>query len=160
MERRGFRLPNARRTEPKRAIMYEMFLQPLIGGMLIGAAASLLLYFIGRLAGVSGIVSGVFQRDRAERLWRLAFIVGLLAAGKAFVIFTGQALPIHLDLTGPWLWVAGLLVGIGTRLGNGCTSGHGVCGIGRLSGRSAVATAVFIVTAMMVVAIRRHVLGG
>src|SRR6476620_3325397 len=115
----------------------------LAGGCLIGLAASILLLVNGRLAGISNIVGGLVRPQAGETSWRLAFVVGLLLAGIAAAAFAPQQLsaspasPLRLAL-------AGLLVGGGTRLANGCTSGHGVCGISRLSLRSLVATAVFI----------------
>ncbi|MET0387742.1 MAG: YeeE/YedE family protein [Polyangiales bacterium] len=124
----------------------------LIGGVLIGLAASLFLLGIGRVAGISGILGGLIApgSERAERGWRGAFVLGLLAIG-------GMAAFVAPDRLGssprswPLLVAAGLLVGIGTRLGSGCTSGHGVCGISRLSPRSIVATITFIATGMIVV---------
>lgn len=129
----------------------------LVGGALIGLAASLLLLGSGRIAGVSGIAAGaLFSREADGRGWRLAFLAGMLAAGAAFVALAPQAI-------GPsprptlWLGIAGLLVGIGTRLGSGCTSGHGVCGISRLSARSLVATALFLGAGMLTVLLIRIV---
>lgn len=132
----------------------------LIGGALIGLAASLLLLGSGRIAGVSGIAAGaLFGRDAAERSWRRAFVAGLVAAGVPFVLFAPGAIG-----TSPrsmlWLAVSGLLVGVGTRIGNGCTSGHGVCGVSRLSPRSLAATALFVATGMVTVALWRLLTGG
>jgi hypothetical protein len=132
----------------------------LLGGALIGLAASLLLLGSGRIAGVSGIAAGaLFSRDAEGRHWRLAFLAGLLAAGVPFVLFAPEAI-------GPsprptlWLAISGLLVGVGTRLGSGCTSGHGVCGVSRLSPRSLVATALFVAAGMLTVALWRWFAGG
>jgi uncharacterized membrane protein YedE/YeeE len=131
-----------------------------IGGALIGLAAVLLMLFTGRIAGVSGITGGVFNPRSDDRLWRLAFIVGLIAAPLAAAL-AGHAVAMP-QMPGSTIVIAvgGLLVGFGTRLGNGCTSGHGICGIARLSPRSIAATLVFMVAAMAVVAVTRHVIGG
>ena len=130
----------------------------LIGGGLIGLAAVLLMLLNGRIAGVSGILGEALTGD--DRGWRLAFLIGLIAA-PLLLGAVGRPLPV------PWMpssftivIAAGLLVGFGTRLGGGCTSGHGVCGFARLSPRSIAATLIFIGTAIVVVAIVRHGLGG
>jgi uncharacterized membrane protein YedE/YeeE len=126
----------------------------LAGGALIGLSASLLFALGGRIAGISGIAAGGLFETGNERGWRLAFIAGLLLAGLAFVLAApGAITPAPLPLG--WLVLAGLLVGVGTRLGNGCTSGHGVCGISRLSLRSWVATAVFVGVGMLTVTLLR-----
>jgi len=127
----------------------------LVGGALIGVAASLLLLGSGRIAGVSGIAAGaLFSREGGERWWRLAFLAGLIGAGLPFVVFAPEAIgPSPRPLL--WLALAGLLVGVGTRLGGGCTSGHGVCGVSRLSPRSLVATALFVGTGMLTVSLLR-----
>jgi uncharacterized protein len=127
----------------------------LLGGALIGLAASLLLLGTGRVAGVSGITAGaLFSREPSARSWRLAFLAGLVAAGVPFVLFApGAIAPSPRPLL--WLAISGLLVGIGTRLGNGCTSGHGVCGVSRLSPRSLVATALFVGAGMLTVTLLR-----
>jgi uncharacterized membrane protein YedE/YeeE len=120
------------------------------GGALIGISSVLLLWLNGRIAGISGIMNGVFGRQWAEVGWRLAFIVGLIAGGFLFQWSTGTVLIERTDFP-EWMTIlAGLLVGYGTRLGGGCTSGHGICGIGRLSARSIVATATFVVIGMLV----------
>lgn len=134
-------------------------LPALWGGLLIGAAALLLLYLNGRIAGISGIMAGAARMKGLERWWRLAFVAGLVLG--AFVYGRAvDAAPISIVTNTPLLIAAGLLVGIGTRLGNGCTSGHGVCGIGRLSRRSLAATAVFMLAAAVTVYAVRHGLGG
>jgi uncharacterized protein len=124
------------------------FLQSLFGGVLIGLASWLLLATLGRVAGISGIVGGLLGRERAsadERNWRWAFIFGLMVAGVLAMAWSGQPAIPPLALRSPWLLAAaGLLVGFGTVLGSGCTSGHGVCGLGRRSARSLVATLVFM----------------
>ena len=136
------------------------FLQSLIGGVLIGLASWLLLFSLGRVAGISGIVGGLLGRERAsaeERNWRWAFIFGLMVAGVLAMAWTGQAaLPAPASRS-PWLLAAaGLLVGFGTILGSGCTSGHGVCGLGRRSARSLVATLVFMGFGVATVALVKH----
>ncbi len=131
-----------------------------IGGALIGLAAVLLMLFTGRIAGVSGITGGIFNPRSDDRLWRLAFIAGLIAAPLAAAL-AGHAVAMpQMPASTIVIAVGGLLVGFGTRLGNGCTSGHGICGIARLSPRSIAATMVFMVAAMAVVAVTRHVIGG
>ena len=119
------------------------------GGALIGAAAALLWVALGRIAGISGILGGLAGAPAGEHGWRLAFLGGLVGAPLLLI----AADPARLAL-------AGLLVGFGTRLGAGCTSGHGVCGIARLSPRSIAATGVFMATAAATVFLSRHVLGG
>ena len=131
----------------------------LIGGLLIGASAALFLLLSGRIAGISGILGGLLHPARSEIGWRTAFLAGLFIAPLAYVAFGGRLPPVVLDASLPLLAVAGLIVGFGTRLGAGCTSGHGVCGIGRGSPRSIVATLVFMTTAIVTVFITRHVLG-
>jgi len=131
-----------------------------VGGALIGLAAVLLMRLNGRIAGITGIFAGVIEPQRTEWTWRAAFIVGLLAAPLSAMLI---GYPVPIPQMPPSLLViagAGLLVGFGTRLSNGCTSGHGVCGIARLSPRSITATGIFMVTAMIVVALTRHGLGG
>jgi hypothetical protein len=134
-------------------------LSALLGGVLIGIASALLMLLNGRIAGITGIVGGIIARAAGDQLWRLAFVAGLIVAPILGDLF-GHPLP-EPQMPASWFVIAaaGLLVGFGTRLGGGCTSGHGVCGIARLSGRSIVATAVFVATAMLVVAIVRHSLG-
>jgi uncharacterized membrane protein YedE/YeeE len=132
----------------------------LAGGGLIGLAATMLMLLLGRIAGISGIVAGCLDGVWRERRWRAAFVAGLVAppllAGAAGFHILPPEMPTNMAL----IAVGGLLVGFGTRLGGGCTSGHGVCGIARLSPRSIVATAIFMLTAMMVVAITHHAIGG
>ena len=127
----------------------------LLGGALIGLAATVLYAGIGRIAGISGIVNNAIER-RQERGWRLAFLAGLLAAAAAWFAWSGEA-PRN-DFPLPWLLAAGLLVGFGTRLGNGCTSGHGICGLARLSKRSLIAVLVFMGSGVATVYLLRHVL--
>lgn len=132
----------------------------LIGGALIGLSASMMLLFNGRIAGVSGIVGGLLQPSRGEAPWRAAFLAGLLAGGLLLALVHPRALPSPAAAPSLGLVAAGLLVGFGTRLGNGCTSGHGVCGLSRLSFRSLVATAIFMGAAVATVFVVRHLLGG
>jgi uncharacterized membrane protein YedE/YeeE len=134
------------------------------GGALIGLSAMLLMLLLGRIAGVSGILAGCFDGARSDGrwdgAWRIAFILGLVAvpliAGAAGFAVEAPQMPMSWSL----IAVAGALVGFGTRLGGGCTSGHGVCGVARLSPRSLTATAIFVVTAVIVVALTHHVIGG
>lgn len=131
-----------------------------IGGALIGLAAALLMLLNGRIAGVTGIAAGLIDPASPDRAWRAAFLVGLVAAPLAAMAL-GYAVPTpRLPASLVTIAVAGLLVGFGTRLGNGCTSGHGICGIARLSRRSIAATAIFMAAAIIVVALIRHVAGG
>jgi len=134
-------------------------LEALVGGALIGVAAALLLLVNGRIAGISGIVGGLLQRPRNGDIgWRLAFVAGLVAAPLVYRLLA--PLPPTGTLAGtPVLILAGLLVGFGSRLGSGCTSGHGVCGLSRLSPRSLVATACFMTCGFATVFVVRHVLG-
>jgi uncharacterized protein len=131
-----------------------------IGGALIGLSAVLLMLFNGRIAGVSGILGGLLNSQISDRAWRVAFIVGLIAAPVAAGL-AGYAVPMP-KLPGSYVTVAiaGLLVGFGTRMGSGCTSGHGICGIARLSPRSIAATMIFMTSAIVVVALTHHALAG
>jgi uncharacterized membrane protein YedE/YeeE len=129
----------------------------LAGGALIGAAAAILVLFNGRIAGISGIAGGLLSSGPSDRAWRYAFLGGLLAAPLAYRVCA--ALPaLQIDAGYGTLIAAGLLVGVGTRYGAGCTSGHGVCGLSRLSPRSAVATAVFMAAGFATVYVVRHLL--
>ena len=131
------------------------------GGLLIGSAAALLLLLNGRIAGVSGMVASVVRIADAGPPWRLAaaFLVGL-PLGALFVSTFVRQPDVQVTSSVPMLIAAGLLVGVGTRLGNGCTSGHGVCGIGRLSVRSIAATATFMAAGAATVFVTRHMVGG
>ena len=130
-------------------------LPALIGGALIGLAATLLYAGIGRIAGISGIVNNAIE-DRQGRGWRIAFLAGLVIAGGAWLAGSGAAPRTGYPLI--WLLIAGLLVGFGTRIGNGCTSGHGICGLARLSKRSLLAVAVFMAAGIFTTYLMRHVL--
>ena len=131
----------------------------LIGGLLIGASAALFLVLNGRIAGISGILGGLLQPARSDLGWRLAFLAGLLIAPLLHTAVRGSLPPVELDAPMGLLVLAGLLVGFGTRLGAGCTSGHGVCGIGRGSPRSIAATLIFMTTAILTVFVTRHLMG-
>ena len=130
----------------------------LTGGLLIGAAAAMLLLFNGRIAGVSGILGGLLRPMAGDIGWRMAVVFGLVGAPLVY----GLAAPlpsVHVDAGMTTLVVAGLLVGVGTRYGSGCTSGHGVCGLSRLSPRSMAATAAFMIAGFVTVFIARHLFG-
>lgn len=137
-----------------------------IGGALIGLAAALMLLFEGRIAGISGILDGVFRRrgdEEAPPAWQAVFIGGMALGGLVLLVVQGSVerdfVMTNLELSPLLVIVAGLLVGFGTRLGSGCTSGHGVCGIPRLSGRSIVATLTFMAVAVATVFVTNHVFG-
>lgn len=130
----------------------------LIGGVLIGLAASIMLLMNGRIAGISGIVSGTVMPGTKDRDERLVFLVGLLGGGALLFWLRPQSMPNAASLPIGLAALAGVIVGFGTRLGNGCTSGHGVCGISRLSARSLVATITFMVTGAITVFITQHLL--
>ena len=130
----------------------------LIGGAVIGVAAALFVVLNGRIAGISGIVGGLLRPQAGDLSWRIVFVAGLVAAPLAYSLFA--ALPeVQIDAGYAMLVAAGLIVGVGTRYGAGCTSGHGVCGISRLSPRSIVATLAFMGTGFATVFATRHLLG-
>ncbi len=129
-----------------------------LGGGLIGLSAVILMGGLGRIAGVSGILGGLFTVDLSGALWRLAFLAGLVLSPFLYRKVTGELPDFAVTNDVFYLVAAGLLVGFGTSIGSGCTSGHGVCGIARLSKRSLVAVAVFMVSAMVTVFIMRHVI--
>ena len=132
----------------------------LLGGALIGLASVLLMMLTGRIAGISGILGGCLTLAAGDKVWRFAFILGLILAPVVSDVL-GYPLPMP-QMPASWaiIVIAGFLVGLGARLGGGCTSGHGVCGIARISTRSIVATAIFMASAILVVSIMRHGLGG
>ena len=130
----------------------------LSGGLLIGLTAALLWVANGRIAGISGIVGNLPSASTRDIAWRVAFLIGLIAAPWCYAALAG-APPIRLDATVPVVIAGGLLVGFGTRLGGGCTSGHGVCGLARLSPRSIVATLLFMAAGFITVFVMRHVVG-
>ncbi|MEO7761058.1 MAG: YeeE/YedE family protein [Casimicrobiaceae bacterium] len=129
----------------------------LAGGVLIGIAAALFVLINGRIAGISGIVGGLFRPALADIPWRLAFIAGLILAPSLYGAFVYLP-PLKIDASFGILIIAGLLVGVGTRYGAGCTSGHGVCGISRLSPRAVVATLIFMLTGFATVYVVRHLI--
>jgi len=131
----------------------------LIGGALIGLATAALMLLTGRIAGISGIFGGLISFNATDRGWRFAFIAGLIAA-PLLATLAGRPLPMPTMPILAITIIGGLLVGYGTRMSGGCTSGHGVCGMARLSPRSIVATLLFIVAAIITVAIMRHGIGG
>jgi uncharacterized membrane protein YedE/YeeE len=132
----------------------------LVGGALIGLASVLLMMLIGRIAGISGILGGCLASVGGEKLWQLAFVAGLILSPLASGL-VGYPLPMpQMPASSLVIVMGGFLAGLGACLGGGCTSGHGVCGIARLSGRSIVATVTFMATAFIVVAIMRHGIGG
>jgi uncharacterized membrane protein YedE/YeeE len=136
-------------------------LSGLIGGALIGLAAALLMLLTGRIAGIAGIFGGLLPLQSGDRDWRLAFIAGMIAAPVLAMLLLGAPLPKPvMPASLVVVAIGGLLVGFGSRMGGGCTSGHGVCGMARLSARSLVATAVFMVVAIATVAVVRHGIGG
>ena len=132
----------------------------LAGGALIGLAASALLLMNGRIAGISGILGGLLAPARGDIAWRLLFLAGLAGGALLYRIVGADGLVVRFDATYPVIVAGGLLVGFGTTIGGGCTSGHGVCGIARLSPRSLVATLTFLVTGVATVFVARHLVGG
>jgi len=127
----------------------------LAGGILIGLSAAIFILFNGRIAGISGIIGGLIPPQREDTSWRIAFLAGLIGAPLLYRTIT-QLPTTHILADTPSLIVAGLLVGLGTRYGAGCTSGHGVCGLSRMSPRSLVATATFMLAGFVTVALARH----
>ncbi|MBL8597851.1 MAG: YeeE/YedE family protein [Devosia sp.] len=132
----------------------------LLGGSLIGLAAVALMAFNGRIAGMTGIMTGLLPPFAADWGWRAAFLLGAIGAPILMVLAGGHTVAFESTAPAPWLIVGGLIVGVGVYFGSGCTSGHGVCGIARLSPRSIVATLTFMATAVATVFVVRHVLGG
>lgn len=133
-------------------------LPSLSGGLLIGLAAAMAALLLGRIAGISGIVAGLLKPFSGDVGWRFAFVLGMLLAPALWMLFMPMP-QIEIEASNGMLIVAGLLVGVGTRYGAGCTSGHGVCGLSRLSRRSMVATATFMAVGFITVYIVRHLLG-
>ncbi len=131
----------------------------LSGGVLIGLSALLLMWSVGRIAGISGIVFGAANSQGAERQWRLVFIGGLFLGSLIAAWLSGALSEVKPVASTPMMLAAGLIVGFGTRMGSGCTSGHGVCGISRFSLRSVVATATFMTSGFITVFVIRHLLG-
>ena len=131
-----------------------------IGGLLIGAAATLMLLLKGRIAGISGIIGGLLHPSHGDSSWRAMFLLGMMAAPLGSLLWFGKLPEATVTASSRMLIIAGLLVGFGTRLGSGCTSGHGVCGLARRSQRSLVSTLTFIATGAIAVYASRHLLGG
>jgi len=131
----------------------------LIGGLLIGSAASLMLLLKGRIAGISGIIGGLLHPSAGDASWRVLFLIGMMTAPLGHLLWTGRLPEITSDVSNRTLIMSGLLVGFGTRLGSGCTSGHGVCGLARRSPRSLVATLTFILSGALAVFVSRHLIG-
>jgi len=130
----------------------------LAGGALIGLAATMLLLFNGRIAGISGIVNGLFDAT-GDRVWRVAFLLSMISSAAAVYHLTPMSFEPRIGFPTWLLVLAGLMVGFGTRMGSGCTSGHGICGIGRLSLRSIIATACFFSVGVVTAVVSRHLLG-
>ena len=133
-------------------------LTALIGGLLIGLAATMFILLNGRIAGISGVLGGLLTPSRGDISWRLAFLTGLVLAPAAWMLAT-ELPPINIEAGYPLVIIAGLVVGLSTRYGSGCTSGHGVCGLSRLSPRSLVATLAFMGTGFATVFVIRHLIG-
>ena len=133
-------------------------LAALAGGVLIGIAAAMFVLLNGRIAGISGVLGGLLRPVKGDSAWRLAFVLGLVGAPLVYLLFAALPKP-QIDAGYGELILAGLLVGVGTRYGSGCTSGHGVCGLSRLSPRSLVATAAFMGAGFVTVFVTRHLLG-
>lgn len=130
----------------------------LVGGLLIGLAVTLLLVLNGRIGGISGIVGGLLAFGGRDLGWRAAFVAGLVLGALAYAISAGAASVVEVRTSLPVVVAGGVLVGFGTRLGSGCTSGHGICGLARFSRRCVVATSVFFSVAILTVFLTRHVL--
>lgn len=134
--------------------------QSLAGGALIGLASTLLMLFLGRIMGATGILAGILAAGpRDDKSWRVALLLGMITAPLAVLIVTGQMPAIEAPVSLPMLVAGGVIVGVGVTYGSGCTSGHGVCGMARLSPRSIAATLIFMVTTGLTVFVVRHVLG-
>jgi uncharacterized membrane protein YedE/YeeE len=131
----------------------------LVGGLLIGLSATLLLWLNGRLAGISGVLGELLPPRAPDSVWRWLFLTGLVVGAGGYAALTGSATPVRSGFPIPLLLLAGLLTGFGTARANGCTSGHGVCGLARFSVRSLVATVVFLVVAVFTTFVLRHVIG-
>jgi len=133
-------------------------LAAVIGGVLIAVATAMLLFFNGRIAGISGIIGGLLRPQEGNLGWRIAFVLGLVLAPAAYRLFAEMP-QIQIEASWPILVVAGVLVGVGTRYASGCTSGHAVCGLSRFSPRSLAATAAFMAAGFVVVFVMRHLIG-
>ncbi len=131
-----------------------------LGGAILGLGAALMLLGLGRIAGISGIFGGLLLRKAGDVAWRVAFVLGLVLGGALMFQLAPAMFSVSIERSLLTIVMAGLFVGFGTRMGNGCTSGHGVCGISRLSPRSMIATATFMVTGALTVFFATHVFGG
>ena len=129
------------------------------GGILIGLSVTIMLFFNGRITGVSGIIAGLLTPKTGEWLWRLVFLIGMIAGSTFFVYLYPETFIPRTGFPTSLLVIGGLLVGFGTKLGSGCTSGHGICGIAQLSPRSIVATVIFMLSGAITVFIMRHIIG-
>lgn len=138
--------------------IYSAYIANFTGGLMIGFAAAMLVLFNGRIAGISGILGGLLQADKGDRVWRVLFTLGLVTAPVVYRITFGLPI-VTIEADTIELIIAGLLVGIGTRYASGCTSGHGVCGISRGSIRSIAATVTFMTSGFVTVYLTRHLLG-
>ncbi len=136
--------------------MSSSIIMSLCGGALVGLASSLMLVFNGRVTGISGIIYGLFEARREEFVWRMLFLFGLVAGGLTLFFVYPDAFPQGASMSSLRVGIAGILVGFGTILGSGCTSGHGVCGVSRISKRSIVATSIFILSGVATVFIAQH----
>ncbi|RMD49055.1 MAG: YeeE/YedE family protein [Alphaproteobacteria bacterium] len=136
-------------------------IEAIAGGIMIGLSAGLVMILLGHIAGISGITEEVLPpwEEPEELPWRTGFLAGLIGGPLLWALFTGHLPPAEVRIPGPLMALAGLLVGFGTAYGHGCTSGHGICGLARLSPRSFVAVAVFMATGMLTVFVLRHMLG-
>lgn len=132
----------------------------LVGGFLLGAAGLVLLFSNGRVAGISGIFGGVLGFKKGDTLWRVVFIAGLLVGGVILTFAYPETLRFELKSSAPTVMLAGLLVGIGSRMGSGCTSGHGICGVGRISPRSIIAVVTFMATGIAAAVAVHLIFGG
>lgn len=130
----------------------------LAGGIFLGLASALFILLNGRILGISGIVGGMLRPKAGDTGWRIAFVLGMLVAPTMYWLLTGAAVPATIDASWGTVLLAGLLVGVGTRYGAGCTSGHGVCGLSRLSPRSLLATLAFMAAGFVTVFVLRHLL--
>ncbi len=137
-----------------------LYLLSALGGVMIGISTVWLMATLGRIAGISGIAGNLLIGRSRDRAWRIAFVVGLVVGPALLVLVRGDSGIRAPVAPWPWMLVAGLLVGVGTRLSNGCTSGHGVCGLARLSPRSLLATGTFMVSAFATTYVLRHLAGG
>jgi uncharacterized membrane protein YedE/YeeE len=140
--------------------MFESIVMAIFGGILIGLSASGMMYFVGRVAGISGICAGILSPKKGDTDWRIAFVGGLLLGGILLFVLWPSSIQVPINRSFPAVSVAGLLVGLGVRLGNGCTSGHGVCGLSRFSLRSLIATLSFMGIGMIIASTIQYTMEG